>query len=48
MLATLVDAPFHRSGWVYEEKYDGFRFLAYKEGRGVTSTSAGATCAASR
>lgn len=36
MLATLVDAPFHAPGWVYEEKYDGFRFLAYKEGRQVT------------
>ncbi len=36
MLATLVDAPFHLPGWVYEEKYDGFRFLAYKEGRHVT------------
>ena len=23
MLATLVDAPFHTPGWVYEEKYDG-------------------------
>jgi DNA ligase D-like protein (predicted ligase) len=32
MLATLVDEPFHRPGWVYEEKYDGFRILAYKEG----------------
>jgi len=31
MLATLVDAPFHRPGWVYEEKYDGYRILAYKE-----------------
>ena len=36
MLATLVDDPFHRPGWVYEEKYDGYRILAYKEGRGVT------------
>jgi bifunctional non-homologous end joining protein LigD len=36
MLATLVGAPFHLPGWVYEEKYDGFRFLAYKEGRRVT------------
>jgi bifunctional non-homologous end joining protein LigD len=36
MLATLVDEPFHLPGWVYEEKYDGFRFLAYKEGRRVT------------
>ena len=35
MLATLVGAPFHLPGWVYEEKYDGFRFLAYKEGRRV-------------
>jgi bifunctional non-homologous end joining protein LigD len=22
--------PFHRSGWIYEEKYDGWRCLAYK------------------
>ena len=36
MLATLVGEPFHAPGWVYEEKYDGFRFLAYKEGRKVT------------
>jgi bifunctional non-homologous end joining protein LigD len=36
MLATLVGAPFHLPGWVYEEKYDGFRFLAYKEGRRVS------------
>ena len=36
MLATLVDEAFHSPGWVYEEKYDGFRFLAYKEGRSVT------------
>jgi len=32
MLATLVLQPFERSGWVYEEKYDGDRTLAYKEG----------------
>lgn len=31
MLATLVDKPFDKPGWVYEEKYDGLRFLAYKE-----------------
>jgi bifunctional non-homologous end joining protein LigD len=36
MLATLVPEPFHRAGWVYEEKYDGYRILAYKEGRNVT------------
>ena len=23
MAPTLVRAPFHRSGWIYEEKYDG-------------------------
>jgi len=31
MLATLVAEPFDRPGWVYEEKYDGDRMLAYKE-----------------
>ena len=31
MLATLVADPFDRPGWVYEEKYDGYRILAYKE-----------------
>ena len=35
MLATLVDEAFHRPGWVYEEKYDGYRILAYKEGSRV-------------
>jgi len=32
MLATLVPRPFHKPNWVYEEKYDGIRILAYKEG----------------
>jgi bifunctional non-homologous end joining protein LigD len=36
MLATLVGEPFHLPGWVYEEKYDGFRIVAYKEGARVT------------
>ena len=36
MLATLVDTPFDDPGWVYEEKYDGIRILAYKEGSRVT------------
>ncbi len=35
MLATLVEHPFHKPGWVYEEKYDGIRLLAYKEGNRV-------------
>jgi len=39
MLATLVDKPFHKPGWVYEEKYDGYRILAYKEGGSVTLLS---------
>jgi bifunctional non-homologous end joining protein LigD len=35
MLATLADAPFHRDGWVYEEKYDGIRAVAYRDRGGV-------------
>jgi bifunctional non-homologous end joining protein LigD len=35
MLATLVAKPFDEPGWVYEEKYDGIRILAYKEGTRV-------------
>ena len=35
MLATLVGEPFDRPGWTYEEKYDGYRILAYKEGARV-------------
>ncbi len=31
MLATLVPEPFDKPGWVYEEKCDGDRMLAYKE-----------------
>jgi bifunctional non-homologous end joining protein LigD len=32
MHATLIATPFHREGWVYEEKVDGYRMLAYKDG----------------
>ena len=39
MLATLVAEPFDRPGWVYEEKYDGDRVVAYKEGDRVTLLS---------
>jgi bifunctional non-homologous end joining protein LigD len=28
MLATLIDAPFDDAGWVFEDKYDGFRMIA--------------------
>src|SRR5262245_27606908 len=27
---TLIAPPFDREGWVYEEKYDGWRILALK------------------
>ena len=30
MQATQVATPFHRPGWVYEEKVDGYRMVAYK------------------
>src|ERR1700722_9540567 len=39
MLATLVDKPFSNDGWVFEEKYDGVRMLAYKEGARVSLIS---------
>jgi bifunctional non-homologous end joining protein LigD len=39
MLAFLVPEPLHRPGWVFEEKYDGYRILAYKEGAKVTLLS---------
>jgi hypothetical protein len=29
---TLIALPFHREGGVYEEKVDGWRMLAYKDG----------------
>jgi bifunctional non-homologous end joining protein LigD len=35
MLATLVDAPVDRPGLIAEEKYDGIRLIAYKDGRAV-------------
>ena len=35
MLATLVEEPFSRPGWVNEEKYDGYRALAYVDGKGA-------------
>jgi bifunctional non-homologous end joining protein LigD len=35
MAPTLARPPFHRPGWVYEEKVDGWRMLAYKDGARV-------------
>jgi bifunctional non-homologous end joining protein LigD len=31
MAPTLVREPFHRAGWIYEEKVDGWRIIAYKD-----------------
>ncbi len=36
---TLVSRPFHREGWVYEEKVDGWRMPAYKDGAAVKLVS---------
>lgn len=35
MLATLVDAPFHEEGWIYEIKWDGYRAIAYCNNKNV-------------
>jgi bifunctional non-homologous end joining protein LigD len=35
MQPTLVPRPIHHEGWVYEEKVDGFRMVARKNGDGV-------------
>jgi bifunctional non-homologous end joining protein LigD len=39
MAPTLIAQPFHRDDWVYEEKYDGWRVIAYKTGRAVRLVS---------
>jgi bifunctional non-homologous end joining protein LigD len=39
MAATDVKRPFHHAGWVYEEKVDGWRVLAYKDSAGVRLVS---------
>jgi len=48
MLATLVAEPFSRKNWAFEEKYDGVRMLAYKEGSGVSLISRNGTDRTSR
>jgi bifunctional non-homologous end joining protein LigD len=35
MAATQVARPFHHPGWIYEEKVDGWRVLAYKDAADV-------------
>lgn len=36
MLATLADEPFDDKSWVFETKWDGFRFVTVKRGHAVT------------
>jgi ATP-dependent DNA ligase len=39
MHATELRRPFHRDGWIYEEKYDGWRMVAEKVDNQVSFTS---------
>jgi ATP-dependent DNA ligase len=39
MVPTQIREPFHRDGWVYEEKVDGWRMLVYEDGRRVRLVS---------
>jgi len=41
MLATRVDAPFTRPGWVFEPKYDGWRVVATRRGGRVSLLTRG-------
>jgi|SRR5215831_16900752 len=36
---TQVREPFHRDAWIYEEKADGWRMLAFKDGARVRLVS---------
>ena len=38
-LAPVLAKPYHRPGWVWEEKLDGWRILAYKDARHVRLVS---------
>ncbi len=39
MLATLIDKPFNDKDWIFEIKWDGFRALAYLDGKNVELVS---------
>ncbi|HEY1732540.1 MAG TPA: non-homologous end-joining DNA ligase [Terriglobales bacterium] len=39
MLATLVDTPFDSDEWLYEVKWDGYRAVAFLDGRSVRLVS---------
>jgi bifunctional non-homologous end joining protein LigD len=44
MLATLTDGPFNDVGWVFEDKYDGFRMIAkVQDGKAVLYSRNGKT-----
>jgi ATP-dependent DNA ligase len=38
-MAPTLSPPVHHPGWVYEEKYDGWRMLAYKDDQRVRLVS---------
>ena len=44
MAATEVKRPFNHPGWVYEEKVDGWRVLAYKDAAGVRAPRRAGWC----
>lgn len=48
MAPALSRPPLHRDGWVYQEKVDGWRMLAYKDGPRVRLISANGVEDASR
>jgi bifunctional non-homologous end joining protein LigD len=39
LIQPVLTTPFHRDGFVYEEKYNGWRMIAYKDGRNVRLVS---------
>jgi bifunctional non-homologous end joining protein LigD len=39
MLPIQISEPLHRDGWVFEERVDGWRILAYKDGSRVRLVS---------
>jgi len=39
MLATLVDEPFDKAGWLFEIKWDGYRAIGVKDGKSIKLAS---------
>jgi len=44
MQPTLIAKPFHREGWIYEEKVDGWRMGVYKADRSVVGSTSSESC----